>query len=161
VYDTCIVVDCSQWLDVMASYTKAKFPDVNICVAHSNSSLSGFCVILKMPPPPPSSQGRGALESSYCMVSRSEDGAATTPSALGRPSNKRLGGIHLLLGRLLCPVLAFMFSPSSQGAASKGGLAAMAIIVRGACWVVRAILLHANQKNTPSGAASTHNTQEL
>lgn len=50
-YDTCVAVDCPQWLDAMAACTKAKFPDANISVTHSSSSLSGFCVVLRLPPP--------------------------------------------------------------------------------------------------------------
>lgn len=49
VYDTCVVVDCSQWSDVMSECTKARFPGVDIRITHSPTSLSGFCVVLKLP----------------------------------------------------------------------------------------------------------------
>lgn len=51
IYDTCVAVDCTTWLDAMASCTKAKFPDADIRVTHSPSSLTGFCVVLRLPPP--------------------------------------------------------------------------------------------------------------
>ncbi len=51
IYDTCIAVDCSQWLDAMASCTKARYPDVDIRVVQSASSLTGFCIVFRLPPP--------------------------------------------------------------------------------------------------------------
>jgi len=51
IYDTCVAVDCSQWLDAMASCTKARYPDVDIRVVHSSSSLTGFCIVFRLPPP--------------------------------------------------------------------------------------------------------------
>lgn len=86
-YDTCIVVDCSQWLDVMASYTKARFPDVDIRVVHSASSLSGFCVVMKLANQHQHQHEGGGIScgeefSSYCMVARNSDQAAgRLPSA--------------------------------------------------------------------------------
>ena len=49
VYDTCIVMDCCTWLEEMSAYTRAIFSDVEIRVTQSNHSLTGFCVILKIP----------------------------------------------------------------------------------------------------------------
>ncbi len=50
VYNTCVLVDCAQWLDSMAACTKARFPDVEIRVQQSQSSLTGFCIVLRLQP---------------------------------------------------------------------------------------------------------------
>jgi hypothetical protein len=46
-YDTCVLVDLSQWKDEMNMCVKSRFADVEIRVAQSNTSLSGFCVVMR------------------------------------------------------------------------------------------------------------------
>ena len=46
-YDTCVLVDLSQWRDEMNMCVKSRFADVEIRVAQSNTSLSGFCVVMR------------------------------------------------------------------------------------------------------------------
>lgn len=49
IYDTCVLVDLSQWKDEMSICVKSRFPDAEIRVVHSSSSLTGFCVVMKLP----------------------------------------------------------------------------------------------------------------
>ncbi len=50
VYDTCMLVDCSVWRDDMATCVKGRFPSVDIRIMSSSTSLSGFCVVMRMCP---------------------------------------------------------------------------------------------------------------
>jgi hypothetical protein len=50
VYNTCMLVDCSVWLDDMATCVKGRFPSVNIRIMSSSTSLTGFCVVMRMCP---------------------------------------------------------------------------------------------------------------
>ena len=50
IYDTCVVVDCAQWSDAMNACTRAQFPDAEIRIQQSDSSLTGFCIVLRLQP---------------------------------------------------------------------------------------------------------------
>ena len=51
-YDTCVLMDLCQWGDEVAICVKSRFPDVAIRVVHSTTSLTGFGVVLTLPPQP-------------------------------------------------------------------------------------------------------------
>ena len=134
-YDTCIVVDCSQWLDIMASYTKAWFPDVDIRVVHSASSLSGFCVVMKLPTPGCHDHQHhlGALqeeedgddeyeeeEDEYCMVHKKK--------------SRFTGGTRW--------IFRLIFQQRRMKTAAIAGAAVLGCILFGACYAVWAIRHH-------------------
>jgi hypothetical protein len=43
-----LLTDIAYWTDDMAVCTKHTFPEVNICVQQSRSSLSGFCIVFSL-----------------------------------------------------------------------------------------------------------------
>jgi len=51
VYDTCVVVDICQWTDNMTICTKHRFPEVELSIVHSTTSLTGFSIVMKINPP--------------------------------------------------------------------------------------------------------------
>lgn len=95
VYDLCMVVDCSQWRDDMTACVKARFPDAEIRIVSSNSSLSGFCVAIRLRPLIPQPRARGGICPWASAVAAC---ASSGGSLLGggyevvRSLNQRIGG---------------------------------------------------------------------
>jgi hypothetical protein len=50
-YDTCVVVDICQWSDDMTICTKHRFPEVQLSMVHSTTSLTGFSIVMKIQSP--------------------------------------------------------------------------------------------------------------
>lgn len=50
VYDTCVVVDICQWSDDMTICTKNRFPEAEVSIVHSTTSLTGFSVVMRIQP---------------------------------------------------------------------------------------------------------------
>jgi hypothetical protein len=95
VYDLCMVVDCSQWRDDMTACVKARFPDAEIRIVSSNSSLSGFCVAIRLRPLISQPRARGGICPWASAVAAC---ASSGGSLLGggyevvRSLNQRIGG---------------------------------------------------------------------
>ncbi len=95
VYDLCMVVDCSQWRDDMTACVKARFPDAEISVVSSNSSLSGFCVAIRLRPLIPQPRARGGIcpwESAVAACASSGGSLLGGGYEVVRSLNQRIGG---------------------------------------------------------------------
>ena len=74
IYDTCVVVDCTQWSDAMNACTLAQFPDVQIRIQQSDSSLTGFCIVLRLQPLKTGWQGDYDFENDYEILGSNSHG---------------------------------------------------------------------------------------
>lgn len=124
VYDTCVVVDCAQWLDSMAACAKARFPDADIRVQQSSSSITGFCIVLRLAPAPEVLPSLREDEVLYCADSDNGSRAAhpllaalsrvwrRLPSAAQKHAQHLLG-LLVLLSILHCTRMAVQATMST------------------------------------------------
>ena len=95
VFDTCYVVDLCQWKDDMTVCVKSRFPEADVKIVHSTTSLTGFCVVIKIPPPEKggaSCAAGGLLPGLDALLGDYEFVDSCIDSNPGPPAGKRVQG---------------------------------------------------------------------